>query len=420
MKTKELQMDNSQIIFTKCFYKENISYLLDKNSSFIKRNSTAEGFEIFSYHFTDREKFNLSESKKNYSEFKEATIYVYEKSYIFISINYEIVTSENDVNSIGNAVFRVSHNLDNLVLPDKEIVNSIFNSLNYEDEILFLQPNGHTVKRHIFKKEDFIKYETLDKKDNTELFSFITYYYPVLKKIDDCSSSDIQSLKNATEGNSPSFSKKSKISPVEINDNYSLLSSNTGIGLIKTNKSNTNLEDFYLQYLICLKTIIHFEIKAKDFNREMDRGHYDNLDILSSSIRKEMRNAINIKYDIKNSLFTNDWVQNFYGKFLTSIGYDETLSEFIEICHSIEKEIKAAQNQNEEKHEKRLEKILSLVAVLAIVSVFKDGSDLIVSFIDALKKGFSIFDFSSLISLSSPLIALIVIIIILKAFNKKK
>ena len=161
MKTKELQMDNSQIIFTKCFYKENISYLLDKNSSFIKRNSTAEGFEIFSYHFTDREKFNLSESKKNYSEFKEATIYVYEKSYIFISINYEIVTSENDVNSIGNAVFRVSHNLDNLVLPDKEIVNSIFNSLNYEDEILFLQPNGHTVKRHIFKKEDFIKYETL-------------------------------------------------------------------------------------------------------------------------------------------------------------------------------------------------------------------------------------------------------------------
>ena len=67
----------------------------------------------------------------------------------------------------------------------------------------------------------------------------------------------------------------------------------------------------------------------------------------------------------------------------------------------------------------RFDKILSLVAVFAIISVFKDGSDLLLSFIDAIKNAGS-FSASNLVSLISPVLSVIVIFVLIKIFNKRK
>lgn len=130
-----------------------------------------------------------------------------------------------------------------------------------------------------------------------------------------------------------------------------------------------------------------------------------------------MRKAVHLKYDIKNSLKKNKREDRFFGSFLDSINFEDVLDEFIEICHSIEKELRAEIDKREEEHDKHFDKILSVVAVFAIVSVFKDGSDLILSMIETINN--KSFDLSGLVSFVAPILCAVSILIILKLFKKK-
>lgn len=111
----------------------------------------------------------------------------------------------------------------------------------------------------------------------------------------------------------------------------------------------------------------------------------------------------------------------FYGKYLLAVNFDETLSEFIEICHSMENELRARIDEREEKHDKYFDKILSIIGIFAIISAFKDGSDLILSFIDVFKTGqVTHFDISNVITILSPIVCLVLICVLIKIFNNKK
>ncbi len=416
-------MTNIPITFTKCFYKKNITSLLDSNSNFHKIDSLDKNFEAYEYLFDNTEKFNISDLKSNntYSVFKKAAVYVYENSYIFISTEYDTTVSEDNISKLGKTIFRVCHNTSGVFFPENEIIHEIFNEMDSESVILFLQPDGYTIKRYEYKKDEFENYITCENENNVKVFSFVFYNCILSDSIDNYSKEFIQVLKSSAYCNSGSYGDYRDITATKVNNNYTILPSRCGLGLLITNKEKykpETVKKFYLKYLESLKTIIHFEIKSKEFNKEIDEGKYKNLDELNKSVRKEMRNAVHAGYDIKNSLYMNDQVNLFYGKFLTSIDFIETLSGFIEICRSIEKEIRAEIDKREEEHDKRFDKILSLVAVFAIVSVFKDGSDLILSFIDAIKS--KCFDASNIISLVSPLLSIIVIIILIRIFNNKK
>ena len=417
----EVQTMTIPIKFTKCFYKDNISQILDKNPHFEIQENFAESFKIYKYKFDNTERFDLSNSNNTYSKLIDTKIYVYDNSYMFISSKYEVIETKNKIENLGLTAYRVSHITEITNIPDDEIIKDIYNSISPTEKISFLQPDGHTVKRYDFTSEEYMYFLTSIGKDKTKLYSFIFYYLPLLKSLNDCSESYIKDLNKATYGNAPKYSIKNSITPVEIEENFTILPSKTGVGLIATKKDNPLdfAQNLYLKYLESLQTIIHFEIKSKEFNREMDNGEYKNLDELNKSVRKEMRKAVHVKYDIKNCLNMNNREMIFYGKFLTAIKFDETLTEFIEICHSIEKEIRAEIDKREEEHDKRFDKILSLVAVFAIISVFKDGSDLILSFIDAMKDAGS-FSASNLVSLISPFLSVIVIFVLIKIFNKRK
>lgn len=416
-------MQTIPVIFTKCFYKENIVDDLRKNSDFTEITSNYENFQIFTFPLENSEQYNLSEKSTVYSVFKAARIYVYEKSYIFISTEYETELLEDNNIYLGKTTYRICHNTDSVYFPENEIIRKLFSFANPNSTISFLQPDGYTIKRYDYNKDDFDKYISCDTEDFSRTFSFIFYNYQLSESFHDLTAQFQQGLKNAVYGNSSAYSNYSDIPLIYVNNNYSILPSRIGVGLLSSPKSRQEtIESFYYKYLEALKSLIHFEIKSKEFNKAIDENNYANLDELNKSVRKEMRNAVHLRYDIKNSLSLNNQASLFWGKLLSSINFDETLTEFIEICHSIEKEIRAEIDKREEEHDKRFDKILSLVAVFAIVSVFKDGSDLIISFIDAIKNTASTrsFDFSNLISFVSPVFSIIVIYILIKIFNKKK
>lgn len=266
-------------------------------------------------------------------------------------------------------------------------------------------------------------FSTKKENDKTPLFSFIYYYLPIKKELSSLNDVYLQDCKNAVFGNTSTFKISSELNEIKLNDCYSMFASNTGIGLFQTGVDYIK-EDLcsilFKEYLKALKEMIHFEIKSKEFNRELDFGEYKNLDLLNKTVRKEMRNAVHLKYDIKNSVLTNSIKRIFFGKCLSEIGFNETLSEFIEICHSIENELHAKIDEREEEHDKHFDKILSVVAVFAIVSVFKDGSDLILSFIDAFQNcNFHQLKITEIISLGAPALCFIVLLILIKIFKKK-
>lgn len=413
------------LTFTKCFYKENIVDVLSRNSIFTEINSKNDNFQIFNFPIEDSEKYNLSEGSTVYSVFKAAKIYVYEKSYIFISTEYETELIGDDINYLGKTAYRISHKTDYVYFPENEIIQILFSLLNSSSNISYLQPDGYTIKRYEYEKDDFEKYRSCDTESYTRTFSFIFYNYELPKAFNELPSQFQRTLKNAACGNSSNYNNVSNIPLICVNNDFSILPSRIGVGLLTSPQKQTRpetIERFYYKYLETLKSLIHFEIKSKEFNRAIDESNYTNLDELNKSVRKEMRNAVHLRYDIKNSLNLNNQTSLFWGKLFSSINFDESLTEFIEICHSIEKEIRAEIDKREEEHDRRFDKILSLVAVFAIVSVFKDGSDLIISLIDAIKNTASTkaFDFSNLISFVSPIFSIIVVYILIKIFNKKK
>lgn len=416
-------MSTIPVIFTKCFYKKNISSFLENNSKFNKIDTQDDTFEIYEYPFSDYEQFTLSDNNEIYSKFLRAKIYLIEKSFIFISTEYETEITEDDITPLGKTAYRICHGDNKVIFPDQEIVQELFKSLNSDETISFLQPDGYSVKRFDYKIDEFDKYTKPNNEGMTKIFSFIFYYYPILKEIASCNTI-IQGLKNAVFGNVKNFRINAEIEEIKINDYYSMFASKTGIGLFKIKEDSIKKEindTLYLTYLKSLKEIIYFEIKTKDFNREIDSGEYKNIDELNKSVRKEKRNAVHLKYDIKNYLLMNSIKKIFYGKYLLAVNFDETLSEFIEICHSMENELRARIDEREEKHDKYFDKILSVVGIFAIISAFKDGSDLILSFIDVLKTGqVTHFDISNVITILSPIVCLVLICVLIKIFNKKK
>lgn len=377
--------------------------------------------------------YNITSQGVAYSFFQGAQLFILNNSFLFISTKYNTTLSESDFVNFNNTIFRISHSGDFISFPEKEILNEIFQTFDDDEFLSFIKPIGNSVKKfdlHTNDYESFIFPHNIKSNDNEsyqDIYSFIFYTCGINKKLSSHSDAFLQAMKNSLYGNTTKYVINSELDEIEINDYYSMYAAKTGIGLFNIDtyssdfKQESSFFKLYLSYLKCLKEIIHFEIKTKDFNRELDNAEYKNLDNLITEVHKEMRNAVHLKYDIRNSLKMNSIRKIFFGKYLTAIDFTATLSEFIDICHSIESELKAKVAEREETHDKYFDKILSVVAIFAIVSVFKDGSDLLLSFIDAIQNGgLSNLDLSKLIVLGVPIICVLVIITIMTIFRKKK
>lgn len=422
------------ISFTKCFYYENITSELDRNPKFIKISSEFPDFDVYDYKFSDLGEFCVFGKNRLEADFIRARIIVYQSKYIFVSTDYSIGDSGTDIVDLGNTVYRISHNMSSIkAYPDKEIALEIFKTLPSSKTIAFFQPYGNTVKRIDVPLNDFNVYQTIPNEDNAKIFSYVFYYKEFYTAIENYSDSDIQGLKNAVHGNVADYSVKSECNITEINDFYTIIPAATGLGLLQTkylslNQSKNidmeqkNIEKLYFKYLEILYTKIHFEIKSKEFNSQIDTGEYDDVDGLLDSVRKEMRKAVQIKYKIPNCLKLNSLQNVFYGKYLTAIKFDETITGFIEICKSFEQELKSKIAEREEAHEKYFDKLLSVIGVFAIISAFKDGSDLILSMIETVKNGglLKLNDISVLISILSPVLCVVVIFVLVRKFKGRR
>ncbi len=401
-------MSQNFVTFTKVFYKENIISIIEKNPNFIKISSNNKKLKEF-YFETDPESF-LS-SYKGYT-FDSTNIYVYDN---FAFVNCRFLFDSEDIEQFSKTIFRICH--EKVHFPADELIQELFSSLDKNENLLYIRPSGsEIIKEELSSFDDYSLY-CQSKSLDTETYSFIYYTYELS---DELSETEELCLKNATEGNSKDAPHKAIISLKEVDKYFSIFASNIGCGLIKNSFAKVNdnyTSEFYFKYLEVLKEIVYFEHKAKEFNSFLDNNNYKNLDDINIKVRRDMRKAVHLKYDIKNSLKKNKREDRFFGAFLDSIDFEGALDEFIEICHSIEKELRAEIDKREEEHDKHFDRILSVVAVFAIVSVFKDGSDLLLSMIDTIKN--KSFDFSGLISLMAPILCAVSIFIILKLFRRK-
>ena len=399
------------ITFTKIFVYENILPLISNNENFLKEECNREGVSVFSY------KNRLIDSESKYENF------TYYSSQLYISGNFIFVNNTfqfdgNKIPQFSSNVFKFAHEKNEN--PANKIIEELFNLIKKDTQLKFIHPCGNQRKRKEFTLfQEYYDYCKSNAND-TEVYSYVFYTFESNDK-----TNDEQYFKDATEGNSINTSRHTDISLTEINSDFSLYATTTGCGIIKTNprkKVNHNYqEQFYYVYLDVLQKLIYFENKAKEFNTLLDNENYTNLDVLKINVRKEIRKAYNLKYRINNSLKVNDREEIFFGTYLTSVNFSKSLDEFIEICRSIEKELRAKIDEREEQHDKYFDKILSIVGIFAIISAFKDGSDLILSFIDSIKSGGLIhFDISSIINFLSPIVCLFLICILLKIFTKKK
>jgi len=402
-------MSQPLITFTKVFCKDNIASLVQNNPDLIEKKSVNENFLL--YDFTD--KISIPEGTYKGYTFVSSELYIFD-NFAFVNCSFEY--NPQELEQLSKTAFRICH--EKVAFPANDLIKVLFSSLGKDESLLFIRPSGNEIKKSSFNNFDDYFTQCKENKDSTEVYSFVFYNYEIENELSD---KEILCLKNTTEGNSAEAKNETKIDSVEINSVLSLYATKIGCGILKSNSEKYISEDYnislYCKFLETLKEIIYFEHKAKEFNSYLDNNNYENLDSLNVQVRRDSRKAVHLKYKIKNSLTKNSQEEKFFSCYLTALNFIEEMDEFFEICRSIEREIHAKIDQREEEHDKHFDKILSVVAVFAIVSVFKDGSDLILSMISALKTG--VFDFSNLISILAPIFCAISIFIILHFFKKK-
>lgn len=401
-------MSQNFITFTKVFYKENIISQIEKNSKFKKVSLNHEKLTKFSFESNPTDFESLY---KGYT-FNSTNIYVYDS---FAFVNCTFLYNVDDIEQFSKTVFRICH--EKVTFPADELIKELFSVLAGNERFVYVRPSGSEIIKESLSSFNEYSLYCQSKSLDTETYSFVYYTYETVDKL---SEAEQLCLKNATEGNSKEAPHKSIISLTEVDKHFSLFASNTGCGIIKISSDKVSESyplEFYFKYLEVLKELVYFEHKAKALNSFLDNNNYKNLDDINIKVRRDTRKAVHLKYDIKNSLKKNKREDRFFGFFLNSINFEEALDEFIEICHSIEKELRAEIDKREEEHDKHFDKILSVIAIFAIVSVFKDGSDLILSMVDIiLNKSFNL---SDIISLIVPILCAVSIVIILKLFKRK-
>ena len=401
-------MSQNYITFTKVFIKENIISLVEKNQEFRRESISNEKLQKFSFK-TDISKFETSFNTYN---FVSTNIYIYD-NFAFVNATFEY--DENELEQFGKNVFRICHEKE--TFPANELIKELILGLGKNENLLFIRPSGSEIIVKRFSSFDEYSDYCSENKRGTETYSYVYYTYD---KQGELSENDLLCLANATEGNSKDAPHKTKSSFTEIDKNFSLQVTNIGCGIKKSSDEKVSEqypEEFYYKFLEVLRELIYFEYKAKEFNSILDNNSYKNLDDININIRRDMRKAVHLRYDIKNTKKKNNREDIFFGACLSAIDFESLLDEFIEICHSIEKEIRAEIDKREEEHDKHFDKILSVVAVFAIISVFKDGSDLILNMIDAVKE--KTFNLSGILSIMAPILCTFSILIILKMFKKK-
>lgn len=420
-------MNNKTVTFTKVFYRENIRDLVEESSFLVKKDSTNADFLYFEPVST------IYEGDYKGFDFKSYALHI-SGDFLFVTVIFEY--DQTDIVQLSKSIFRLCH--EKAPFPADYIIENIFQKVTNDSPIYFIRPSGVDIEKESFS--DFRDYLLYCKNNigNTELYSYVffTYSYQEGREIDK-EEDTISILQKAAEGNSCEAPQLADYDRGEVDSHISIFTTKNGCALLreetddkedegkkaKNNEYKKAKNDdflyrrFYLKYLQILKDMIFFEINARNLNSILDQNNYGNLDELNIRVRRDMRKAVHLKYEIKNALKKNNREEIFWGRYLTNVAFISELDEFIETSHSIEKEIRAKIDEREEAHDKHFDKILSVVAVFAIVSVFKDGSDLILSLISALEE--KTFDLSSMVEISAPFLCAISILVILNLFKKK-
>ena len=104
---------------------------------------------------------------------------------------------------------------------------------------------------------------------------------------------------------------------------------------------------------------------------------------------------------------------------MESASVSQILDDYEETCNSVKDEIEVEMEKREKDRQSIFDRILSIIGVLALISAFKDGSDLNISLVEVLQNG-SLKDIISLISVVSPILCLVLIVVIIFFIYRRK
>lgn len=410
-------MKENTIYFIKLLHGKNFSEYLEKNPKFTKKSHGGKNAIRYAFNEKNESNYDFFDEGQLCASFESVEIWSWEKDYAFIISKYNYSFNQENLANLQEAFGAFNYCNENHC--DKLIMKEIFNSYTNSDEIEIIYPAFGSIEKLVYKTSEYEKYnEHAAESDEV----FMLFDFDSNLSID---SDIIQQIKQISEGLVIDDEVTANMPLIELNDKCSFVIGNIGCGIIKRSAEGFSLQHLLISFLDAIKETAYYKFATDENNKILDQEvkKFNNLELEKSKYFNAIRESVHIKNKIRRLKRNYDIGSIFFALYMENSLFAEYLDEFTETTEAIKNEIDMEVSRRDEKRRSFFDKICDLVGVFAVVSLFKDGSDLWISMVQAIQQGTPL-DIGSiiinLISIICPIISLVLIIIFVKIMKDDK
>lgn len=413
-------MEKNYIYFSHLIQSKNITSAFENNDAFEKR-FMYNGQAGFKYKKTSPGDFKITEDSKVLADFEECNVYIFKNDYAFITSRYRYDFSQTSTKLIDEIIC-------SYICPDGEelyeysffeVLGELKKKLGSNSEVTIISPGTEkTVFAKIELSDSYLDYMFEGFAEN----GVPTPYFLFSFNTNNCFDSDIlQQLKTIAEVGCLDEEIQPELPLIRLNDGLSFIAGNSGIGLVDKEELEAAPDRIVRGYLRAIHESVVLETATEKNNLLLDKGikEIKNLEELKSENLKQLRESVHLRNRIKNALKHHFIEDTFYNAYMESASVSQILDDYEETCNSVKDEIEVEMEKREKDRQSIFDRILSIIGVLALISAFKDGSDLNISLVEVLQNG-SLKDIISLISVVSPILCLVLIVVIIFFIYRRK